>query len=72
MTAMRTKPVVIKISYVSGQKLKFGEEERRRYASLECALDDCLIRSSTNKAIVEKAFVKSSDDPYDYYIQIYD
>lgn len=67
-----TKHATIHVEYVSGRPMQIGEDEKRTYKDLECALDDCIMRSSINKIIVTKNFNKPADDPFDYYITIYD
>lgn len=61
-----------KLSFTSGRDFRDGEDETKRYQDLECALDDCLIKSPVNKVIVSKHWNKKADDPIDYEVEIVD
>lgn len=67
-----TSAIRAKISFTSGREFRAGEEETKRYSDLECALDDCLVKSQSNKVIVSKRWNKTAEDPIDYDIEIVD
>lgn len=70
---IQQKPVRIRVSHIDKKTfVQKGDHESKRYQSMECALDDCIMQSKTNTALVTKDWNKPATDPYDYYIQIYD